>query len=344
MFVFVKMLTKNALEKLARAETLDMEVLITGAPSSFHESSYHLDVINAEEGEPFTLETFKKSILESLKSGKEYIIAKVTTSDPNNAASLYNYYYSAYEINKILFKYESDRHLLHRMKVRNPMNNMFIMGQVYYYKVTNDALSQALQEYDHPAEESVRGTTKAFTAAPFLGCSSSYVGAPSPKPQEYEMQTVSRDLMRTPPIQAGDRKSSRKTLKVRARYFASDSDFLVKSQVREYFKQNVVNKDDYFIFELERTQNDFLALLESPEGSDTSGDAETWKRALTAHLSFIVVIFCLLLFLGASPAIFFVILPLAGFFFLSMLFSVVYIFCCRRRTFGSIDVNDVEAV
>ncbi|OAG30958.1 hypothetical protein NEDG_02187 [Nematocida displodere] len=339
------MLTKNALERTGRAESLEMEMLITGAPNSFHEPAYHLDVVDAEEIEPFTLESFKKSAIEALRAGKEYILAKVTTSDPNNAASLYNYYYSAFEINKILFKYESDRHLLHRMKVRNPMNNMFIMGQVYYYKIAQEALELALQEYDHPSEESVRGCTKAFSAVPCQVDNSSSVKLLVPKSKEHDgLRTVSRDLFKPLALQQEASFSSERKLRVRASYFANDSDFLVKSQIRDFFKQNAVNKDDYFIFELERTQNDFLALLESPDGSDVSGEAETWKRALTAHLSFILVIACLFLFLGASPIIFFIIAPLALFFLLSMGMSLMYLFCCRRYTFGSIDVNDVEEV
>jgi len=338
------MLTKNALEKISRAEKLEMDMLITGAPNSLHDPTYHLDVVNAEEGEPFTLETFKKSLLEALKAGKEYILAKVTTSDPNNASALYGYYYSAYEINKILFKYESDRHLLHRMKVRNPMNNMYVMGQVYYYKIGEEDLEEALREYDHPSEGIIKGYRKAFSAVPPQP-DTSYIGDQEKISREYELKTISRDLFK--PVaaqQSAPQKDASRRLRVRAKYFANDGDFLVMSQVRDYFKQNAVNRDDYFIFELERTQNDFLALLESPDGSDTAGDAETWKRALTAHLSFILVVICLLLFLGSTPVIFFIIFPLAVFFLLSMAFSVVYIFCCRRRAFGSIDVNDVEDI
>ncbi|KAI5184601.1 hypothetical protein NEHOM01_0276 [Nematocida homosporus] len=337
------MLAKSALEKITRAEGLPMEILVTGAPNSFHESSYHLDVVDAEEGEPFTLETFKRSVIEALKAGHDYILAKVTTSDPNNATSLYNYYYSAFEINKILFKYESDRHLLHRMKVRNPMNNMFIMGQVYYYRIAYESLESALQEYDHPSEKSIKGRTKAFSALPYQ-VDSSYVDTLEKKSREQELRTVSRDLFKPTVLNAPSVVTADKKLKVRATYFANDGDFLVRSQVREYFKQNAVNQDDYFIFELERTQNDFLALLESPDGSDAGGEAETWKRALMAHLSFILVIMCLLLFLGSAPMVFFIVFPLAVFFLLSMAFSLLYIFCCRRRTFGSLNVEDVEDV
>ncbi|KAH9385681.1 uncharacterized protein NEMAJ01_0577 [Nematocida major] len=339
------MLTKCALENITRADTMNMEVLITGAPNSYHEASYHLDVVNAEESEPFTLESFRQSILESLKAGKEYILAKVTTSDPANASSLYNYYYSAFEINKILFKYEADRHLLHRMKVRNPMNNMFIMGQVYYYRISYESLENALQEYDHPSEESTRGKMKAFSEVlpSTRNISASYIDQISVK-KEPELRTISRDLFETLARPREAVESSDRKLKIRALYFANDGDFLVKSGTREFFKRNAVNPDDYFIFKLERAQNDFLALLESPTGSESNDEAETWKRALTAHLSFILVIACLLLFLGSFPLLFFIVFPLAIFFLLSMLFSLFYIFCCRRRTFGSIDVNDVEEV
>ncbi|KAI5172363.1 hypothetical protein NEFER03_1477 [Nematocida sp. LUAm3] len=339
------MLSRNTLEQISRAEDMNMEILISGAPYSLKEPAYHLDVVDAGEGEPFTLETFKKSILESLKAGKDYILAKVTTADPNDHSSLYSYYYSAFEINKILFKYETARHLLHRMKVRNPMNNMYIMGQVYYYKITLEALEHCLQEYDHPSEESIKGCSKAFTAPPVYLENSSVEREEEPLlPKEHQARTISKDIFKSLAKPLEVKESRENKLRIRASYFANDGDFLVRSQIREYFRQNSVSKDDYFIFELERAQNDLLALMESPDNSDSAGNVETWRRALTAHLSFILVILCLLLFLGVTPAIFFVVFPLAVFFIISMLGSILYLFLWRRQTFGTIDVEEVDEI
>lgn len=352
MFVYANMLTKYEVEKINRAENLDMDILLMGGPNNTSDSTFHLDIIDASEGEPFTLEPFKKNMLDMRRAGKDYIIARVTTADPNNPSLMYNYYYSAIEINKLLFKYESDRHLLHRMRVRNPLNNMFILGQVYYYKIVPQDVDQGLYEHDNPVETAAsRSSQKAFSAIVSVPDSAQNHDNTEPKARECsDVKTTSRDLFykaeasekeARPEARPGD---SKRRAKIRARYFATDSDFLVKSQVREYFKQNVVNKEDYFIFELERTQNDFLALLDTPDSSEDGGEAETWKRALTAHLSFILIIICVLLFLGTTPVVFFVVLPLAAFALLSMGCSLTYVFCCRRRTFGTMDVNDVEEV
>lgn len=338
------MLTKYEIEKINRSETLPMEILLVGGPNNASDSQFHLDVIDSDEVEPFTLESFKKNVLDMRRLSKDYILARVTTTDPNNAALMYNYYYSAIEINKLLFKYETDRHLLHRMKVRNPLNNMYIMGQVYYYKVTPQDVDQGIYEYDNPCEKGAsKMARKAFSAIVSVPDCADNHDNNEPKSKEcFDVKTTSKDLFYREPRQkmggSGDK------MRVRARYFATDSDFLVKSQVREYFKQNVANKEDYFIFELERTQNDFLALLDSPESSEDGGTAETWKRALTAHLSFILIVACVLLFVGSSPIIFFIVFPLALAAILSMGCSLTYVFCCRRNTFGTMAVNDVEDV
>jgi Domain of unknown function (DUF5092) len=339
------MLTNSDIENINRAESLAMDILLMGGPNISGDSNFHLDRIDATEVEPFTLEPFKRSILDTRKVGKDYIVARVTTSDPNNSSLLYNYYYSAMEINKILFKYESDRHLLHRMKVRNPLNNMFIMGQVYYYKVTSRDVDQGIYEYDHPDEATGSSThQKAFSAIVSVPDKAHSEHTQIQSKDCYHLKTVSRDIFHKPSQEREGKADGSGRVRVRARYFATDTDFLLKASVREYFKQNALYKDDYFIFELERTHNDISALLETPDLSEDAIEVENWKRALTAHLSFILIVVVVLLFLGASPMVVAILFPLALFGIFSMGCSLAYVFCCRRRTFLSLDVNDVEEV
>merc|ERR1711915_779814 len=75
---------------------------------------------------------------------KDLILARVNTPDPYRQDLLCSYYYIASEVNKVLFKYESSRRLLHRMKVRNPLNNMYIIGQVQYFRIKKEEVDRAI--------------------------------------------------------------------------------------------------------------------------------------------------------------------------------------------------------
>jgi hypothetical protein len=121
--------------------------ILGGLNDASASSSPELDTVDANVPETFTLEEFRKIITDFRRAGKDFIIARVTTPDPYRQDVLYNYYYAASEVNKLLFKYESERRLLHRMKVRNPLNNMYIIGQVYYYKITVYEVDRAIVEY-----------------------------------------------------------------------------------------------------------------------------------------------------------------------------------------------------
>ncbi|CAG8543261.1 12631_t:CDS:2 [Funneliformis mosseae] len=84
---------------------------------------------------PFTLESFDTLIQQHAEKNKDFIIAKVSTVDPLDELKYYHSFYSGHQINKILFRTQPDQGLLHRMKAKNPLNNMNIIGDVHYYVV-----------------------------------------------------------------------------------------------------------------------------------------------------------------------------------------------------------------
>lgn len=114
----------------------------------------HIDIDQQTEidggGEDiFTLETFKNLIMHSYRHGKSFILARVMTIDPGpNYAKCYWSDYAAHHINKILYRTELEKNLLHRMHCRNPLNNMIIVGRVNYYAVTPEAVSKTHMEYE----------------------------------------------------------------------------------------------------------------------------------------------------------------------------------------------------
>ncbi|KAG0053645.1 hypothetical protein BGZ83_000716 [Gryganskiella cystojenkinii] len=94
-----------------------------------------VDELDAMDEDPFTLDSFENLMRLHASKDKDFIIARVTTQDPNEENKLYHSYYSAHQINKVLFRTQPDEGLLHRMKARNPLNNMLVVGDVHYYSI-----------------------------------------------------------------------------------------------------------------------------------------------------------------------------------------------------------------
>ncbi|KAG9323440.1 hypothetical protein KVV02_008840 [Mortierella alpina] len=110
-----------------------------------HEDKYYMtveiDQLDALDEDPFTLDTFENLMRMHANKGKDFILARVTTQDPNDATKHYYSYYGAHQINKVLFRTQPDEGLLHRMKARNPLNNMLVVGDVHYYIVSADDIN-----------------------------------------------------------------------------------------------------------------------------------------------------------------------------------------------------------
>ena len=107
----------------------------------FHERKV-MDVLDANNEDPFTLDSFKDLVLAHADEGKDYIIARVITMDPKDNNRFYYSYYPGHNINKVLFRTQPEEGLLHRMKAKNPLNNMTIVGDVFYYSITCSDVSR----------------------------------------------------------------------------------------------------------------------------------------------------------------------------------------------------------
>ncbi|KAG0276216.1 hypothetical protein BGZ95_007834 [Linnemannia exigua] len=101
-----------------------------------HHMTAVVDELDAMDEDPFTLDSFENLMRMHASRGKDFIIARVTTQDPNDENKHYHSYYGAHQINKVLFRTQPDEGLLHRMKARNPLNNMLVVGDVHYYIIS----------------------------------------------------------------------------------------------------------------------------------------------------------------------------------------------------------------
>lgn len=302
-------------------------------------NSEEMDEIDANAFETFTLEEIRSLVLAYKQKDKDFLIARVTTPDPENGNLFYNFYYAAAEINRVLFRYESTRRLLHRMKVKNPLNNMFIVGQVFYYKLTQEEIDRAILEYYYGEDkENNRDVyteykhTASSESENLLKHSKSMMET---KEQNHSMDELKNNFKRIPKPPAG------RKLIYEAHYFASDDDFLVSSEIRDYFRQNALDPDDEFLYEIDRTQNDFLALLEEVSDSD---DAEIgdWRRIFSAHITLALSMLIICLLIGGGPIIAIVLLPIALLILGSFILSLCYVLCCRRSTFDTIAVESIS--
>lgn len=342
-----------------RAENISSQVRILGGPNNTPSLSLpQLDLVDADENEVFTLELLRKLISDSRKLNKDFLIARITTSDPNDQAVFYNYYYSAFEVNKILFKYESNRKLLHRMKVKNPLNNMHVIGQVSYYKITTDEFDRAIVEYYFGDSSSqLKKTRRAFSTIvrdssqridqnilekerakdtnDLVGNSTSRSICERKSPSEI-IEDVKNGSVLLPKENRGNRK-----IRYNATYFASDDDFLLRVDIREYFRKNTTDPEDDFLFELDRANNDIFALLETTSESNNE-DVNGWKRVLTGHMSILMCMLCVIILFGAYPVILLLALSLALVIFLSLVINMCYVMCCRRAAFETLAVRSIE--
>lgn len=423
--------------------------------------------LNANESETFTLEEYRKIILDFRMQNKDLILARVSTPDPYRQDLLYNYYYIASEVNKVLFKYESSRRLLHRMKVRNPLNNMYIIGQVHYFRIKKEEVDRAIvdcffrdmvlkneqrkngqlsnmnQTFDidiTPEKNNISAFSAVFrtlTSETSLVSEKTSQSTPtkvkvktdhpldkllrkkmrqknkkkmkeslidveeetyatdttadnSPQeilkmfdegildfpviPEQYinktddleESEGVNQsrpyDVLTTNVQNQGDLESDENSnfqngqnsqsfntktvefpvmLNYTAEFFATDDDFLLRNDIRDYFKKNSVDPSENFLFELDRTENDLFAILETPSSSENE-EALGWKRMLTFHISLLLALVGIVVLLGLNPIAVIITLPLALFVFISFLCSLVYVLCIRRSSFDSLAVRSVD--
>ncbi|CAD26377.1 hypothetical protein [Encephalitozoon cuniculi GB-M1] len=343
-----------------KSKGMPSKIRIVGGPNNLaYGEGDELDVLDANTIETFTLEEFKTIVLDCRSKNKDFIIARVTTPDPEDQSIIYNFYYAASELNRILFRFESDRRLLHRMKVRNPLNNMYILGQVYYYKVPPQEVDRALVEYffveakpgnraakkafsqvfRHNLEEASEDGKRCYKSRDYLNGNGRTlkISSVGENPREV-IEKIQKGTIAIPKAIPPER-----SVVYIANYFASDDDFLMQPEVREYFRRNTLDADDDFLFEIDRTQNDFFALLETAS-EDENEEVLGWKRVLTAHVSMLVTLLTVCLVLGVGPQMVLVALPLAVVLIFSFIGSIFYILFCRRNTFDTLAVNSVEEV
>lgn len=198
------------------------------------------ELIDARDEDSFTLDTFDKLIRKARRANKSFLLARVTTQNSHDVNHEYYSHYPAHQLNKILFRTQPEAGLLHRMRCRNPRNNMEIIGQVEYYEISPETVDKALEEaeMERGREQLNRIERSGSLYQSSAHGSQSSISVQSDKP----LVTSSVSL---PRINADE-----PVVFYEATFFATDDDFLNRAEVREHFKNCSVADDDYLLFTL----------------------------------------------------------------------------------------------
>ena len=206
-------------------------------------STEYSELVDARDEDSFTLDTFDKLIRKARKANKSFLLARVTTQDSQDSQGANREYYShypAHQLNKILFRTQPEAGLLHRMRCRNPRNNMEIIGQVEYYEINPEAVDKAL---DVAERERGREQLSRIERSGSLYESSTHDSQSSTSLQSDKPLIATSDSL--PKINLDE-----PLVLYEATFFATDDDFLNRSEVREHFKNCSVAADDHLLFTL----------------------------------------------------------------------------------------------
>lgn len=336
-------LPSDQLENLEQALKID--------PELFSSVSKNDLIIDCDTEESFTLETFESLLKAARGANKDFVLARVSTLDPTGLKpQVYHSHYSAHQINKILFRTQPEEGLLHRMKSRNPLNNLLIVGDVNYFVIRPKDYDDANGRYENLIARSkkigiegevqvesengnlenmsnpnpipsINGETTAtattLTDSLLYGLLQrkkieSETGSGSPNinvapfenAADYTSPNQSSMDLETTQQRAISRNTSTSSLKrsdslnqlptdgepailYEAQPFATDDDFLMRSDVREYFKANSVNPDDYLLFTLYRSTTEIpvsgmgFTTVPIPDGAQMAAPqarVHSWKN------------------------------------------------------------------
>lgn len=242
-----------------------LDAALEAEPHLFEKIDAADNYLDCSAEESFTLEPFSALLMAAKTAGKDFILARVTTLDPMTQPhpQLFHSYYSGQHLNKILFRTQPEEGLLHRMKSRNPLNNLLIVGDVDYFVVNLSGRmppTPAGAPYGPaPAQQKpkegllvVKGSEQ-VNVVPFENAAE--FTSPRPQPLSLALNRSNSSLNRlaaSPSLNALLADAREPAILYTAHPFATDDDFLMRADVREFFKASSVNPDDYLLFTLYR--------------------------------------------------------------------------------------------
>lgn len=244
------------LENVVMPEKVDPEMM--GKPDEY---------FDGRNEECFVLDSFNALIQQSRNGKKDFLLARVMTVDPTDPTRTYWSYYSAHQINKVLFRTQPDQDMLHRMRCRNPLNNMLIVGNVHYFSISPEEVDRAHKEYEEQTGDKVKVLTRSANLSssstnlldvdrrtyplPVLAKSmDNLTNADLPEQATLIAPTPQANIAGQPAVLPT---KSTTWVSYKAKYIGCDDDFLQRKNFREIFLQNAISPGDAELFPLNST-------------------------------------------------------------------------------------------
>lgn len=189
-------------------------------------------------------------ITESFAEGKHFFVAKILTKNIHEAdpdAANHSFYYNAYSILRLLFKKKNDQfvgrfHERYPITVKNPITNAKIVGEVFFFKITNKRIERREQQElpigDGLVEESKEEVPqdKEMSDEPDVG-----IASPEAKTRKDDWQ---RGLMLTPePLPRENNSVEIGPEYLRGEFFGTDFNFIYSREMQMAFIKNCLAAD-----------------------------------------------------------------------------------------------------
>jgi hypothetical protein len=263
-------------------------------PASFPGSRAIL--LDTDTIETFTLESFKELMVSHFRGGLDFVVAQLTTEDCTGENTFHSFY-SASEINRVLFCVGDDNKLLYRVKMRNPINNLDVVGEVKYYRVTQELVLGEIERR--------RGTSRDTL------CSAAG--------EEMHMGEHMASAIQKHSGTADALRRIFGSLVLRSEFFATDEDVLFRPGIREYIEGNsLYGTISYINFYSKQTG----AIVLYDDTLEAEPDEKlSLKLILYANIGTVLTMLGMCLFLGHSENFIAAIVPLT----LTLLFSVFFL-------------------
>lgn len=229
------------------------------------ERSGHLvDVIDANSLEAISLESYSTLALCAKDAGKDFILAQVTTADPKDPSRVFHSYYLGHNINKLAFRQEFDLGLLHRMRAKNPLNNMEIDGNISYFSISAIGIEAALKSYEknqilRDVQQTSQKIVDVEAAISSFNESKHKRSLSEGNLADFKSHTSSSSLSINSFLKEDYSNESllHKSLSLDMivfdlRFVGTDEDYLHQQAFRDYFAENSIEEGDHIIFRLRR--------------------------------------------------------------------------------------------
>jgi hypothetical protein len=286
----------------------DLGHLLLNTESKIAFGDQDLDVLlDTDTVEIFTLERFKDLVVSHFRNGLDFIIAEIATRG-HTGGSIFHSFYSASEINRILFCVDEANRLLYRVRTRNPINNLDAVGEVKYYRLTRELVQKDI----------IRKLEAAGKELPVEGPSGPEKGCCTLE-HSMQMPFVIQRYCEVPDVL----RRLFKSLVLHAELFATDEDVLFRPEIKEYIERNSLYGEIGYIH-LYSKQGGAIVLYS--DSLETEGEEKTSLRLmLYANIGTVLAMLGMCLFLSHSESLIGAIVPLALAFFFSSFLLLLYI-------------------